>query len=167
MNQKFLMPNKELLVLGIGNILMGDEGVGVRAVEQIEPLAEELNADVVDGGTGGFHLLNLLDEYPTVILIDATLDNGVEGEVKVIEPKYATDYPKSLSAHDIGFKDLIESAAALGATPKVYLIIISIKELQNMCMELSPKVAASLDVVQAQVQALAQKIHAENTALAS
>ncbi|MDT8447285.1 MAG: hydrogenase maturation protease [bacterium] len=158
---KFLLPERQLLVLGIGNLIMGDEGVGVHAIERLEPLADELNADVVDGGTGGFHLLNLLDEYPYIILIDATLDNGVEGEVKVIEPRYTTDYPKSLSAHDIGFKDLIESAAALGSNPKVYLIIISIKELQNMMLELSPAVEASLDTVVSEVKRLAAKVHEE------
>lgn len=152
-------PRPPLVVLGIGNLLMGDEGVGVHAVRLLEPLAEQLGADVVDGGTGGFHLLDLFCEYPHMILIDATLDDQNPGEVKVIEPRYATDYPSSLSAHDIGLKDLIESAQALGANPKVYLITISIAVIQNMVMDLSPKVQAALEPIRAQVLDLAQKVH--------
>jgi len=148
-----------LVVLGIGNLLMGDEGVGVHAVQLLEPLAGPLGADVVDGGTGGFHLLDLFCEYPYMILIDATLDDQNPGEVKVIEPKYATDYPSSLSAHDIGLKDLIESAQALGASPKVYLITVSIAVIQNMVMDLSPKVEAALGPIKTKVLELALKVH--------
>jgi hydrogenase maturation protease len=64
---------------------------------------------------------------------------------RAIRPRFASDYPKTLSAHDIGLKDLVESAALLGHTPEVVLIVVSVKTLpEGLLMEMSPKVAASL-----------------------
>ena len=60
-----------ILVLGIGNILMNDEGVGIHVVSQLEKEGLD-GADLMDGGTGGFHLLGFIQSYKKVILIDAS-----------------------------------------------------------------------------------------------
>lgn len=138
------MANPRILVMGVGNVLMGDEGVGVHAVRQIDARPWPPHVTVLDGGTGGFHLLSHFSECDVLIMIDATLDGRPPGTVSVIEPRYATDYPKALSAHDIGLKDLVESAALLRMLPRVLLITVSVAELQNMQMTLSPAVEASL-----------------------
>ncbi|MGD0308836.1 MAG: HyaD/HybD family hydrogenase maturation endopeptidase [Acidobacteriota bacterium] len=141
-----------ILVLGVGNLLMGDEGVGVHAARRLEQEQLPAGATVVDGGTGGFHLLSYLQEYSTVIMIDACMDGQAAGTVSIIKPRFATDFPKALSAHDIGLKDLIESATLLGSLPETHLITISIAEIQPMVMELSPAVAASLPDVASKVR---------------
>jgi hydrogenase maturation protease len=87
-------------------------------------------------------------------MVDATLDSRPPGTVSVIEPRYASDFPKALSAHDIGLKDLVDSAAMLEMLPKVLLITVSVAELQPMQMTLSPEVEASLPQVEARVAAL-------------
>lgn len=138
------MANPRILVMGVGNVLMGDEGVGVHAVRQLDARPWPPHVTVLDGGTGGFHLLSHFSECDVLIMIDATLDGRPPGTVSVIEPRYATDYPKALSAHDIGLKDLVESAALLRMLPRVLLITVSVAELQNMQMTLSPAVEASL-----------------------
>ncbi len=143
-----------MLVLGIGNLLMGDEGVGVHAVRAIEAEPVPAGVLVVDGGTGGFHLLELFDEHPHMILIDATLDDGAQGTVKVLHPRFATDFPRSLSAHDIGLRDLVESAALLGPLPTIDLITVSIAKVQPMTIELSPALQAALPAVVETVRAL-------------
>ena len=66
------------------------------------------------------------------------------GTVSVIEPKFASDFPKSLSAHDIGLKDMIESITILGKVPKIYLITVTIDSIQSMHMELSDKVKSAV-----------------------
>jgi len=134
------MNDINILILGIGNVLMGDEGVGVHAIKELEKESFPDNVELLDGGTGGFHLLEYLQKYPTIIMIDATMDNKPAGTVSVIEPKFASDFPKTLSAHDIGLKDLIESVALLGSIPKIYLITITIDRIQPMEMELSQKI---------------------------
>ena len=140
------------LVLGVGNLLMGDEGIGVVAIRQLEAAGFAPQADFVDGGTGGFHLLGFFRDREHIILIDAAADDQPAGTVTLIRPRFASDYPTSLTAHDIGLKDLIESAALLGDLPQVDLITISIGALPSMMLELSPAVAAALSAVEMRVK---------------
>ncbi len=135
---------QKTLILGVGNLLMGDEGVGVAAIRYLEQLGLEAQAELVDGGTSGFHLLDLFRDQQHLILIDAATDDQPPGSVSVIQPRYASDFPPSLTAHDIGLKDLLESAALLDYWPQVDLITISIGQLSDMTMELSPAVAGAL-----------------------
>ena len=139
------------LVLGVGNLLMGDEGVGVVALWRLEEAGFAAQADLVDGGTSGFHLLGLFRDRTHIILIDAAADGKPAGTVSLIQPRFASDFPPTLTAHDIGLKDLIESAALLGDLPRVDLITISIGELSSMTMEMSKPVAAAIARVEALV----------------
>jgi hydrogenase maturation protease len=148
------MRNRRTLVLGIGNLLMGDEGAGVHAVQLLAPEALPPHVTVVDGGTGGFHLLSYFSDYDPIIMIDATMDARLPGTVSLIEPRYATDFPRALTAHDIGLRDLIESAALLGPLPKIFLITVSVAELQPMETTLSAPVQASIPRVHALVSDL-------------
>lgn len=132
------------LVLGVGNLLMGDEGIGVRAIRHLEQAGWSARADLVDGGTGGFHLLGLFQHYPHIVLIDAAADGKPPGTVSLIRPHFASDFPPSLTAHDIGLKDLIESAALLGGLPEMQLITISVPALSSLTLELSGPVLAAL-----------------------
>ncbi len=138
---------EKILVLGIGNYLMGDEGIGVHCIQELEKIKLPDNIEVVDGGTGGFHLLSYLSDNKRIIMIDATMDGKEEGQVCVIEPKFASDFPRALSAHDIGLRDLVESAVITGKLPKIYLIVISILSVQNMEINLSLKIKNSIPVV--------------------
>lgn len=152
------MSESKFLVLGIGNVLMGDEGVGVHSINRLEKVGLPANVDLVDGGTGGFHLLSYFENYQTIILIDATMDGKPSGEVSIIEPKFASDFPKTLSAHDIGLKDLLESAQLLNSFPKIYLITISINQIQNMVMELSDEVSGAIPKVIEEVKQIIEKL---------
>jgi len=138
------MSGSTVLVLGVGNLLMGDEGVGVHAVRRLEQEGLPPGVALVDGGTGGFHLLSYLSDYETMVMIDATMDGRPAGTVSVIRPRYASDFPRTLSAHDIGLRDLVESAALLRSLPAIHLVTISIDAMQPMQMSLSPAIEASL-----------------------
>lgn len=141
------------LVLGIGNVLMGDEGVGVHAVRRLEGTLPP-HVTLLDGGTGGFHLLSELTGHDPIYMIDATIDGREAGTVSVVEPRYASDYPRTLTAHDIGLRDLIESAALLGRLPHVYLVTVSIDSIQPMEISLSHEVESSLPLVAARIHGL-------------
>ncbi len=136
-----------ILVLGIGNFLMGDEGVGVHAIKALERETIPPGVSLLDGGTGGFHLLSYLQDYPTVLLIDATMDGGPPGTVRVLRPRFASDFPRALSAHDIGLRDLIESAILTGKLPDIHLLTVSIGDLNDMKTELSPAVSGAIPAV--------------------
>jgi hydrogenase maturation protease len=158
----FNEPEKPL-ILGIGNLLMGDEGVGIAAIRRLEDNGFEEQAELVDGGTSGFHLLGLFRDRRRIILIDAAADNKPVGTVSHIRPRYARDFPPTLTAHDIGLKDLLESAALLGDLPEVDLITVSIGELGgSLSMEISPVVADALGQVEELVAGCMEKIETED-----
>lgn len=141
------------LVLGIGNVLMGDEGVGVHAIEYLQRESWPADVELVDGGTGGFHLLDYLSAKEPLVMIDATFDGKPVGTVTTLRPKYARDFPRALSAHDIGLRDLVEAAQLTGALPDVHLIAVSIGIIRPMEMVLSPMVEAALPAVALAVRA--------------
>jgi len=145
------MNDKKTLILGIGNYLMGDEGIGVHLIKSLDENDFPSNVDLLDGGTGGFHLLSYFQKYPKIIMIDATMDGNPAGTLKTITPKFASDFPSALSAHDIGLKDMIESMYLLGNMPKIYLITVSITEILSMVTELSEEVKNAIPFVKEEI----------------
>jgi hydrogenase maturation protease len=143
-----------VLVLGVGNLLVGDEGVGIHAVHALERETWPARVRLVDGGTGGFQLLELLRSHPQVVLIDATRDGAPPGTVRQFRARVAADFPAALGAHDIGLRDLIAAAALLGPLPSIEVVTVSVDELKPMTLELSPPVAAALPEVARRVRAL-------------
>ena len=133
------------LILGIGNLLLNDEGAGIHVVNRLEK-ENYKSADLMDGGTGGFHLLGFIQSYKKIIIVDASLDQYPAGNVRVLYPKYAKEFPHQLSAHEIGLKDLIDAAFLLGNVPDICLVAISIKDFQEIGMELSPEVEKAIPV---------------------
>jgi hydrogenase maturation protease len=138
--------SKPTLILGIGNYLMGDEGVGVHAVRRLESEQLPEGVELIDGGTGGFHLLSFFHNYDPLILIDATMDGLPPGTVRMLTPKFASDFPRSLGAHDIGLRDLIESAVLTRDLPRILLVTVSIERIESGTI-LSPAVQFALDKV--------------------
>jgi hydrogenase maturation protease len=106
------------LILGIGNLLMDDEGVGVHVVRYLQQNAALEGVDVLDGGMGGFLLLESFERYDHLFLVDATMDARAPGTVCATEPKVASDFPSALTTPDIGLKDLLNAAMVLGLEPQ-------------------------------------------------
>lgn len=127
----------KVLILGIGNVLMGDEGVGVRVVDSLEKAVLPAGVELLDGGVGSFLLLEPMQDADKVILIDATIDGRKTGSVRRLQPKFSRDYPITLTAHDIGLKDLLDAFYLMGNVPEVTLFAVSIPPLQDMTLKLS------------------------------
>lgn len=133
-----------ILILGIGNFLMGDEGVGVHAAERLINEGGVPGTDILDGGTGGFYLLSFLESYDTIILADATLDGRPPGSFKLTTPKFAQDFPTAMSTHDIGLKDMVSALQLMGKMPKIFLMLVSIESLQQQQVHLTPAIEAQM-----------------------
>lgn len=144
----------KILILGLGNLVLKDEGVGIHAVQHLEK--EELpdHVDVLDGGTGGVWLIGTLQEYKRVIMIDATLDDSPWGTIKITKPKYSKDYPILLSAHEFGLRDMVESMMIQECIPEIDLITVSVKDYETIGMDLSPEVSNAIPSVIKQVKEL-------------
>lgn len=144
-----------ILIMGIGNYLMGDEGIGVHVARLFEEKTDlPQNVDVLDGGTGGFHLLEYFEDYPRVILIDATLDNRPAGTIRLIKPKFSSDFPRAMSTHDIGLKDMVESLIIMEKLPKIYLFAVSIAEIQPQSIELSEPINQVVPMIEKEIMDL-------------
>lgn len=135
---------ESILVLGVGNVLMADEGVGVQVVRELEKMPLPPNVECLDGGTGGFQLLGPLQDADRILLIDACIDGQPAGTVQRLKPRFSSDYPRTLTAHDIGLKDLLDAAYLTDRPLNVTLFAISIDPLQGLGMELRPALANRL-----------------------
>lgn len=151
--------SESILVLGIGNYLMGDEGVGVQLIQKMDTLDLPPYIDILDGGTGGFLLLSCIEAYGHIIFVDATMDGKKEGSISIIKPKYASDFPSALSVHDVGLKDMVEAVYLMDKRPEIQLLTISIKEMKPMTLELSDQVAASIQKATDLILKMAKEIH--------
>jgi len=149
---------QKVLVLGIGNYLMGDEGVGVHVVHALSKVDLPEYVDIIDGGTGSFDLMPILAQYPLVIFIDATMDFKVPGTINVLYPKFAHDFPTVLSAHDVGLKDMINALEFKGELPKIILITVTIREMIPMTIELTDDVQKSIPAVVDKVREIVGKV---------
>jgi len=142
-----MVSNSPILILGIGNYLMGDEGVGVHTALRLQEMGLPENIEIVDGGTGGFHLLQYFEDHDTVILIDATLDGNAPGTIRLIEPRFAKDFPRAMSTHDIGLRDMVSALQWMEKMPHIYLFVVSIETIQQQGIELTPAIENAMPLL--------------------
>ncbi len=119
---------------------MGDEGVGVHVVRALEQHSLPAGVECLDGGTGGFVLLEPLQNADRIILIDAAADGNPPGTVTRTTPGFSSDYPPTLTAHDIGVKDLLDAFYMQGGSREVILYAIAIDPHQPIRMSLSEEI---------------------------
>ena len=120
-------PDK-ILVLGIGNLVLNDEGIGIHVVNALNEMEIPQGVDVLDGGT-------------------AALDNNPVGTIRRLSPKYSKDYPPLLSAHEIGLKEMIDAMLLLGQAPRIELLAISVRNCHHLGMQLSPEARKAIPQV--------------------
>jgi len=112
------------LILGLGNPLRGDDGVGVRVVESLSKLALPNEVEVVDGGTQGLGLVTLLEGRQRVILVDAADMGQKPGQFvrfTLDEARILGDNP-SMAIHEAGLRDVLVLAQALKVLPDQVII---------------------------------------------
>lgn len=136
---------RPVLIMGIGNLVLQDEGFGVHAVRRLSEMRlPHPDIDLLDGGTAGLHLMGYLRAYDRVIVIDAALDSNSPGTVRRLRPRYQ-EFPPLVTAHEIGLKDVIEAMELTGFCPEVELIVASVTKYDSLGCDLSPAVAEALD----------------------
>ena len=138
----------KIMVLGIGNILMRDEGVGVRTIEYLQKMNLPKEVELLDGGTSTPLLFPYFTEIDHLIVIDAVKGNMPPGSIyrlglaDLVPPD---DSPVSL--HDLGLVDALNMAAMTGKRPKSIVIFGIEPKIIDWGMELSPEVEACIPKV--------------------
>ena len=136
-----------VLVLGIGNVLMGDDSIGVRVVEEIERrfrLPEWI--ELLDGGTSGIELLSYVRDRDCLIIIDAIKSGFPPGTVVRVE---GSDIPAKfmtrISPHQLGLSDMLAAASLTGDLPGNMVLFGIEPKRVALGFELSEEVRANFD----------------------
>jgi hydrogenase maturation protease len=131
---------RKIAIVGVGNILLKDEGIGVRVVQQLQSTYSFPDAiALIDGGTAGPHLLDLFSSYDDIIIIDAVKGGEKPGTVyKFSLDQISTDTTLNLSIHQMGVLEIFSQARLLGKEPRVTFIGIEPLDITTWGMELTP-----------------------------
>jgi hydrogenase maturation protease len=135
------------LILGVGNLLMSDDGVGVRVIERLEAtraLPEGVTA--LDGGTCGLDLLHFLEGVDLLIVIDAANFNQPPGTIRRLEGEAVPAFlAQKISPHEINLPELLFSAKLCGIYPQKVVVLGVQPQTLEVGLELSPAVAVRVD----------------------
>jgi hydrogenase maturation protease len=137
------------IVLGIGNVLLSDEGVGVHAVKAlVQQYDLGKDVEVVDGGTTGMELLPDLEGADHLVVIDAIRAGQPRASVVRLEGDQVPAFFKTkISPHQVGLSDVLAALAFKGHAP-AHVVLIGVQPVTlSLGMNLSPEVNARLDDV--------------------
>lgn len=146
----------KLTVLGIGNILMRDEGVGVRLVEAVQRVRDwPADVEFIDGGVGGLGLLSIIEQAQRLIVLDAA-DMGLPpGEGRVVQPEQVeTDQAGMLSLHELPFVQTLQLCSPRPAEVRILAIQPGVIESG---LTLSSAVESQMDALTRQAVGLIQQ----------
>lgn len=139
------IPSPRITILGVGNELLSDEGVGVHVVKELEKRELPTGVEVFEGGTDGFGLLHIICDTDYLIVIDSLKGGGEPGSIYRFDIKDAptcSDLFKT-SVHQIGILEVINLSDLIGKTPETVVIGIEPQTIDTG-MELSPQVRAKI-----------------------
>lgn len=132
---------KRIVILGVGNLLLSDEGIGVHVANKLMEMELPSGVEVIEGGTDGFRLMNVVTDADRVIVVDAVKGGGEPGSIYRFNIDDVPSFPESYktSVHQIGILEVIHLSEFLGTPPETTIIGVEPKSL-DMSMELSPEV---------------------------
>ena len=163
------MSCKRVLVAGVGNIFLGDDGFGVEVVRRLAEREMPEGVEVKDFGIRGMDLAYALQEdYEVVVFVDAVPRGEEPGTVYLIEPEIEDDGEVSLDTHGMDPVKVIKLSRALGAEPTRTLVVgceprvvLSGEDYDDMLMELSEPVQAAVGEAVKLIESLVEEIGGE------
>jgi hydrogenase maturation protease len=155
--QDQIKPASPILILGVGNLLLCDEGVGVHIIDLLKKLELPVYVELIDGGTALIDLLHLLCDRVKVIVVDAVRLGSQPGSVY----RFTTDEvselkPNQISVHQIGILEALRMAELAGWSPGQTVIFGIEPAKMDWGLELSPEVTKTIpDVINLILEELA------------
>lgn len=145
---------KKTIVLGLGNPLMSDEGIGVYLVDRLSELSDKYaEVDFRDAGTGGLNLLHLFEDREKAVIIDCAMMEEEPGTIKRFTPEQVKSVKQLAhqSLHEQDIIKIIAMARMLGQCPKEIVIFgIQPKNVslgQTLSSELEQKIDEYINMV--------------------
>lgn len=137
-----------ITVIGIGNILLQDEGFGVHAIRKLMEVVKDPDINLIDGGTLGLDLLYFLEDTKNLIVIDAIIGTKKPGEIYRFEgEEIRKHYLKNkLSAHEIGFSEVLALLDLMGKSIPGKMVLIGAQPKSfDVSLEMSEELSKALD----------------------
>ncbi len=138
-----------VLILGIGNLVMSDDGVGVKVVQKLqrEYVLPDF-VDIMDGGTLGLDILPRLEDIERLIVVDAVETGNIPGTlVRLVGDEIPLALETKVSPHQMGLKDLLTVSLLMGHTPREMVLVGVQPGSIEMDTELTPEVGVQVDVM--------------------
>ena len=145
------------LLLGIGNTLLGDDGVGVRIIESLRGDPDMAQQTLVDGGTLSFSLLSELEDAHSMLVVDAANLGAAAGTVRVYESDAMDQFIRRAgprSVHEVGLADVMDMARLHGCLPSRRAIVCVQPARIEWSETLSPAVEAATEHARVQIRDL-------------
>ncbi len=147
-----------LLILGIGNTLLSDEGIGIHVIDALRPLhVASADVELLDGGTLSFSLAPAIEDASALIVVDAAQLKAAPGTVAVFEGEAMDRFllgNRKQSVHEVGLTDLMSIARLAGHWPARRALIGIQPEKLDWGETPTPAVAAAIPVAVDRVDAL-------------
>ena len=134
----------QILVLGIGNILRKDDGVGISVIDHLREHNLPGNVMLLDGGTAGIDLLTYLEDIDRLIIVDAMFAEGDFGEIKVLAGSELRERDMFISGHYGRLSDILDMVGALWKLPETTVIGIVPRDCESYEIGLSPEIESAL-----------------------
>lgn len=141
--------SKKTLILGIGNLLQKDDGIGVHVVQYIQKNNINLpeNVELLDGGTAGYNLIPYMVDFDKLIIVDALRVQDKPGSIYRFDGKHLIAKSPNVSLHEMGIAEVLRVLQIQGANPDVEVIGIVPEDINSLDVTPSPLVAESIPKV--------------------
>lgn len=136
---------QKFVILGIGNLLMKDDGIGIHVIRRISEMDLPEGVEAIDGATFTLDLLPIFQDSANILVVDAVKGEGSPGDIYFIIPDdLIKQEERMLSLHQVGFLDVLDTAKRMGKCAEVSIMGIEPQEI-SWGMELSPILEEKLD----------------------
>jgi len=155
------MSKQSIRIIGLGNPLMGDDGLGVKALELLRQEQLPTEVELIDGGCGGLKLLPLLSHCSELLIIDAADFGAPPGQLRILTHQEFRQLPavsSSMAGHLFSLPELLIAAQAFSPLPPLSLFLMQVEYCQPT-LSLSRPVEAALPAL---IEAIQKNISQNN-----
>jgi hydrogenase maturation protease len=156
------IPSRKLTILGVGNELLSDEGIGVHAIKKLQKIELPPEVEVIEGGTDGFGLINIITDTDYLIVIDSIKGGSEPGTIYRFNINDAPSCPDvfKTSVHQIGILEVINLSQLIGKTPETVVIGIEPENISagmDLSEKLKEKIPKIIDLVLEETRSILKK----------